>query len=64
MTGTLAARLRALEAAQPQREAHFILTEPGESAEAALRRHGLDPERRPRFFAVVPRKRGASDAQH
>jgi hypothetical protein len=57
MTMTIAARLRALEVAQPQREEHIILSEPGESTEAALRRHGLDPERLPRFVVVVPKKR-------
>lgn len=57
MTGTLAARLRALEAGQPQHEEHIILSEPGESTEAALRRHGLDPEALPRFVVVAPKKR-------
>ena len=64
MTVTIAARLRALEAAQPRREVHFVLNAPGESTEAALRRHGLDPERLPRFVAVVPAKRAREEVCH
>ena len=64
MTGTLATRLRALEAAQPRREEHIILSEPGESTEDALRRHGLDPERLPRFVLVAPAKRPREEVHH
>jgi hypothetical protein len=62
MTATIARRLQALEAVQPRRMEHFVLSLPGESAADALRRCGFDPERLPGFMLVLPAKRAREEA--
>ena len=57
MDRTIQRRLKALEAVRRPSPCGVLTLLPGEDAEKALHRHGIDPERPGRQAALLPIKR-------
>lgn len=57
MEATIRRRLEALEALRRPSSCGVLTLLPGEDAEQALHRHGIDPERPGRLAALLPVKR-------